>query len=281
MTNQTQTQTQTNNPILTTEPHSSRSNRYSLIDTQRVIDAIQANGFKMTDFQKRRVLNPANEGYQKHMAVFEPTALVNLPPAPTGHKWQIIMNNSHDGTCSYQLFGGCFRFACENGLILGDFAATFKIRHVGFTESKVNSALKEVYSTFETQREVVERMQAFKPTASEITEVAKAIATDRIKKRKDASSYNLRLSSVIASHRAEDMETDLWTYFNRIQENIIRGGVKYSYRTTEEGKWGNLRTKQHNRTTKAIKSFSEQQALNRMVFEKCFALLGQKQVIKS
>jgi hypothetical protein len=63
--------------------------------------------------------------------------------------------------------------------------------------------------------------------------------------------------------------------FNRIQESIIRGGIAYKYKTTEiDEKTGKENIKQHNRHTKEIKGIDQQQELNKMVFNKCFALLA-------
>ncbi|WP_235661928.1 DUF932 domain-containing protein, partial [Pseudomonas savastanoi] len=40
---------------------------------------------------------------------------------------EIILLNSHDGSSSYQMIGGKFRFVCANGLVLGDLAADQKV----------------------------------------------------------------------------------------------------------------------------------------------------------
>nr|UVN18177.1 hypothetical protein pPsy0462b_00032 [Pseudomonas syringae] len=39
---------------------------------------------------------------------------------------EIILLNSHDGSSSYQMIGGKFRFVCANGLVLGTLPLTRK-----------------------------------------------------------------------------------------------------------------------------------------------------------
>ena len=36
---------------------------------------------------------------------------------------EIVLLNSHDGTSSYQMLAGMFRFVCSNGLVCGDTVA--------------------------------------------------------------------------------------------------------------------------------------------------------------
>ncbi len=38
---------------------------------------------------------------------------------------EIILLNSHDGTSSYQMLAGMFRFVCQNGMVCGDTLRTF------------------------------------------------------------------------------------------------------------------------------------------------------------
>ncbi len=40
---------------------------------------------------------------------------------------EIIFLNSHDGTSSYQMLAGMFRFVCQNGLVCGDAVAGVRV----------------------------------------------------------------------------------------------------------------------------------------------------------
>src|SRR3546814_6865351 len=44
---------------------------------------------------------------------------------------EIILLNSHDGTSSYQMLAGMFRFVCQNGLVCGDTVADVRVPHKG------------------------------------------------------------------------------------------------------------------------------------------------------
>jgi hypothetical protein len=44
---------------------------------------------------------------------------------------EIVLLNSHDGTSSYQMLAGMFRFVCSNGLVCGDTVADVRVPHKG------------------------------------------------------------------------------------------------------------------------------------------------------
>ena len=259
-------------PLTARIPHHSRSARYSVINSTDIIERMKAHGLELTSIQKTRVRDNSREGYQKHLMRFKPTFTV---PAIAGHDHEVLVVNSHDGSSSYRMLAGLIRFACSNGIIVGDFSTEVKIRHVGMTDGKLAQGLKEVYATFETQKRVVEQMQSFTPTPLQIAHVATEIARERIAKRKGSFDHKLTLSTVMGAKRDADAGLDLWTMFNRIQESVIRGGIAYKYKTIErDEKTGSEKTKRHNRHTKEVKGIDQQQELNRMVFNKCFALLA-------
>src|SRR3546814_8105435 len=57
---------------------------------------------------------------------------------------EIILLNSHDGTSSYQMLAGAFRFVCSNGLVCGDAVADVRIPHKGDITGQVIEGAYEV-----------------------------------------------------------------------------------------------------------------------------------------
>jgi hypothetical protein len=256
------------------------SDKYQHINTAQVLDILKGEGFEVEGKTSvAGVRDKTREGFQKHLTVLKPTFDI---PLGTGRGARILLQNAHDGSSSFRLYAGILEFACANGLVLGQFSVEVRVRHIGFTAQKVKDALKEVVSSFETQKDIVRQMQNFNPSMLEVQRIAKEIARERITKREGAYDYTVTLPSLLEVHREEDEGYDLWTIFNVIQENVLREGFEYKFKkdkVKERFCWKQNKTiqytvpVQHNRTTKEVKGLDQQRKLNKMIFEKCYSLI--------
>src|SRR5690606_28561838 len=64
--------------------------------------------------------------HTKHMLRLRHASQINGAEAN-----EIVLLNSHDGTSSYQMLAGMFRFVCSNGLVCGDTVADVRVPHKG------------------------------------------------------------------------------------------------------------------------------------------------------
>ena len=71
-----------------------------------------------------RVRHDDRRDYTKHMIRLRHASQINGREAN-----EIILLNSHDGTSSYQMLAGMFRFVCSNGLVCGDTVADVRVPH--------------------------------------------------------------------------------------------------------------------------------------------------------
>ena len=94
--------------------HTSRSERYTYIPTITVLESLQREGFQPFFACQTRVRDPGRRGYTKHMLRLRRNGEINGQHVP-----EIILLNSHDGTSSYQMLPGYFRFVCQNGCVCG------------------------------------------------------------------------------------------------------------------------------------------------------------------
>ena len=268
------------NPTNTPIAHQRMSAKYQHINTAQVLNILKGEGFEVEGKTSvAGVRDKSREGFQKHLTVLKPTFDI---PLGSGRGARILLQNAHDGSSSFRLYAGILEFACANGLVLGQFSIEVRVRHIGFTAQKVRDALKEVVSSFETQKDIVRQMQHFNPSMLEVQRIAREIAQERITKREGAYDYTINLPSLLKTHRPEDEGSDLWTIFNVIQENVIREGFKYGFKkkkTAERYSWPLGKTVQyerevkHSRTTKGVKGLDQQRKLNKMIFEKCYSLI--------
>jgi hypothetical protein len=60
-----------------------------------------------------------------------------------------------------------------------------------------------------------------------------ALATAAIEVRFDSEQAEVSPHGLLIPYRPEDRGNDLWTTFNVVQENLIRGGVGYTTRNSK------------------------------------------------
>ena len=108
--------------IFADTPHESRSERYSYIPTAAVLTELRKEGFQPFMVCQTRVRQEDRRDYTKHMLRLRHASQINGAEAN-----EIILLNSHDGTSSYQMLAGMFRFVCRNGLVCGDTVADLRM----------------------------------------------------------------------------------------------------------------------------------------------------------
>src|SRR3546814_17431218 len=94
-----------------------------------------------------RVRNEDRREYTKHLIRLRHASQINGDEAN-----EIILLNSHDGTSSYQMLAGQFRFVCSNGLVCGDTVADVRVPHKGDVAGQVIEGAFEVLRGFDRVR---------------------------------------------------------------------------------------------------------------------------------
>ena len=130
--------------IFADAPHGSRSDRYAYIPTSTVLTKLRQEGFEPFMVCQTRVRNEDRREYTKHLIRLRHASQINGDEAN-----EIILLNSHDGTSSYQMLAGMFRFVCHNGLVCGDTTADIRVPHKGDVASQVIEGAYGVLEGFE------------------------------------------------------------------------------------------------------------------------------------
>ncbi|MDV1381624.1 DUF932 domain-containing protein, partial [Klebsiella michiganensis] len=73
---------------------------------------------------------------------------------------EIILLNSHDGSSSYQMIPGMFRFVCTNGLVCGTSFGEIRVPHKGDIVGRVIEGAYEVLGIFDKITEGVDVMKS-------------------------------------------------------------------------------------------------------------------------
>jgi hypothetical protein len=205
--------------IFADAPHESRSERYSYIPTAAVLTELRKEGFQPFMVCQTRVRDEGKREHTKHMLRLRHANQINAREAN-----EIILLNSHDGTSSYQLLAGMFRFVCKNGLVCGDTVADVRVPHKGDVAGHVIEGAYQVLDGFERAQASRESMEAITLDAGESEVFARAALA--LKYDDPAKPAPVTESQILMPRRIDDRRPDLWSVFNRTQENLTKGGLQ-------------------------------------------------------
>lgn len=208
--------------IFAEKPADGVSDRYTFVPTYTVLDTFREAGYYPIMASESNVRTESNRGYQKHIIQFR--SLDNLlRPTANEEYADIVLTNSHNRTSSFKVDLAYWRLVCSNMLIVPShtFVST-SIIHTGFNTSKIEHAIEEVVSYMPAMEQEIETFKSITLSYSE----QRSLANAAIDLRFDVKKHAVEPDALLEVHRAEDADSSLWTVFNRIQEAVIRGGVK-------------------------------------------------------
>jgi len=203
--------------VLAESAHESRGERYTFIPTIDVIEGLRREGFQPFEVRQTRVRDQSKREHTKHLVrLRHESAITSADEVP-----EIVLLNSHDGSSSYQLLAGIFRFVCSNGLIAGDIFSDVRVRHSGRV---VDDVIEGSFRVLENTQEIADRIESYKAITLSAPE-QQVFANAALQLRWDEDQTPVTAERVLRPKRWADNKTDLWTTFNVVQENLIKGGV--------------------------------------------------------
>ena len=204
--------------IFADAPHESRSERYSYIPTAAVLTELRKEGFQPFMVAQTRVRDEGKREHTKHLLRLRHASQINGAEAN-----EIVLLKSHDGTSSYQMLAGQFRFICTNGLVCGDTFADVRVPHKGNVAGHVIEGAYQVLSGFERVKESRDLMRGITLDDGEAEVFARAALA--LKYDDPDKPAPITESQILMPRRFEDRRPDLWSVFNRTQENLTKGGL--------------------------------------------------------
>lgn len=210
-------------------PASNVSDRYSFIPTEPLINLMAGRGWYPTDArQSKRVTNAA---HTTHMITFrQADARVKVGDVTP----QLTLFNNHAAQRRATLRAGFYRWLCGNGLVVsvgivdirGDYihidGASFNFEEdFANAINRLDGACKQIAEWTNVELNFVQQQQ---------------FAYDSILIRNNDDKYwsnHFNPFDFLARRRDGDRGNDLWTVFNVVQENILKGGVQGAVRTTK------------------------------------------------
>jgi hypothetical protein len=228
-----------------TRPHPKASDKYSFIPTLDAVNILREDGWLPTSVQEVGSTGHMT-GYQKHLVrLSRPDLVVN------GHMMDMCLFNSHDTGSAYKIIGGVVKFACANSLVSGDLMAEYTHKHIGFDPQMFLESARRISGYLEKTAGVIEDWRAIELTPDERGVFAQSALGLVHETPADAP---IQPRQLLNPRRREDYGSDLWTTFNVLQENLIKGGVR--------GVNANLKRM----TTRPVKSIDRDRKLNQSLW---------------
>ena len=234
--------------IFAVGPMAGVSNRYTFVPTARIVTGLRELDWVPVTVEEQRIRQEARRGFQKHLLRFR-----RAEQMQTLDEWnvELVLVNSHDAGCAYQLHAGIFRRICSNGLVLseGSFTA-IRFRHAGLEPDEVVQASLRLIEFMPRVGELVSRFKTRLLDAAESQRFAEQALLLRYPSLPEAP---IDADTLLKARRPEDEGRDVWNTTNRLQENLIGGGVS-DYHRDKRGKL---------RSVRAIRGIDSKVSLNK------------------
>lgn len=229
------------------------SEKYQHISTVKVIEGLINEGFIPTWAKQSQCRDANNLVYTKHTLRFRHQ---NARPTSSGLYPEIVLINSHDGLSSYRLIAGVYRIVCANGLIAGNSYAEIRVRHQGDIVRKV---IEGTYTVIENSCKMIESTSVMsKINLNDTEKAAFAEEAHTLRFEDNETGKKIAPSKLLIPRRNADIGNDLFSVFNVIQENLIKGGLR-GYTTDKRGYPKRI-------STRGIKSIDQDTRLNKALW---------------
>jgi len=236
--------------IFAEKPYAEVSDKYSFVPTIAVIDMMKQSGWMPIFAKQSSTRVQEKDGYQRHMVRFRHSQDLSFDGGK--ERVDVVMHNSHDRGCAFNLLASIWRNACANGLMVSSDLYNFSHRHVGFSQDEfIESAGLITAGASEIAGEVSE-MKAIELTPNE-RGIFSTAAHELVYKVPEEAP--IKPAQLLTEKRWDDKGKDLWTTFNVVQENIMKGGLR--------GGWVNGKKK---KKTQGVKSISKDVKLNKALW---------------
>lgn len=203
------------------KPAAHVSPNYNFVDTSRVIDILSDAGFGVSTAYQQKSRDVENLETTKHSLSFVRRSRQELAPHLGTIVPMLTYTGSHDWSSQVVISAGIIRKVCANGAV-GFVGMAVSIRHDHIPED-----LNDIILGFAQQSDaMIGRAEKWFDRMLSNEEVsAFTMAAARIRFGEDANpDQAIALNAV---NRSADQGNSLWTVYNRVQENAIRGGVSF------------------------------------------------------
>lgn len=212
--------------IFATTAHTSRSERFQPIPTIEILRALTAEGFVPVGAKQSGTRTEGKADFTKHLI-----RLRRVDDGKTYHVGdtvcEILLKNANDGTSAYELMAGLFRVRCLNSLVTQTGTIEeIKVRHSGDVQAKVIDGTYTVLKAAETSLVAPQDWSNVRLNREEKEILAAGAHMLRFGNAEGEAKTPIKPEQLLKQRRADDISDDLWTTWNVVQENAIKGGIR-------------------------------------------------------
>lgn len=228
--------------IFAAKPFWAVSEKYAFIPTIDVVESLGKENWLPVDASESRVNISGKSGYQKHSIRFQKVQQTDLTEQNTVKQGEVaaelVLTNSHDRSSTFVFMAGLYRLICANGLIAFDPQfGQINSRHMG--AGRKDEVLNAAFQIIENMPKVLENVEKLRGISMTVEEQFQ-LAEQALKLRWEENAP-IQASALLTvqnwidrfsdehdadkNHpRSRMPKLDLWTTFNTIQENLMKGG---------------------------------------------------------
>lgn len=192
------------------------SERYQFISSNEIIQRFADEGW-VVDNATVAAPRKRDPLFAKHMIDFRHPDFEPVQGAVP----RIILVNSHDGSSSARVLAGVFRFVCSNGLVVGTTIGKETVRHTGDAAADLIHRMQQLARNTSKIYMQIDSWSKKDLSKAQRYEMARFAAQLRW-----GDAQRFTPEDLLAVRREGDDKGDLWTTFNRLQENTVRGGIE-------------------------------------------------------
>lgn len=212
--------------IFAMSAHESRSDRFQPIPTIEILRGLTKEGFFPVGVKQSATRTEGKADFTKH--------LIRLRRVDDGKVYNVgdtvcemLLKNANDGTSAYELMAGLFRVRCLNSLVAQTGKLEeIKVRHSGDVQGKVIDGTYKVLSAAEDALIAPQDWSTLRLDRDEKQILAEAAHVLRFADTDGDAKTPIRPDQLLRERRTGDQSSDLWTTWNVVQENAIKGGLR-------------------------------------------------------
>lgn len=225
-----------------------KSKSYNFTSTEEVIGHMQDLGYILTGAKQTNTKSALWQGYGSHIVTFQhPQLYVKDSNGGVEARPTVVMSNSHDGSRPVQFDMGMFRLVCSNGLMIKSMdLGQYRERHSKMDLNGIKAVLDDKLTQLPNTINTINKWVSREMDSKTRVDFAKAALALRVGEERLADIKSYELQSVLDPKRDADRATNLWTTYNVVQENLIRGGYTLGERSARAitNPWADMKINQ-------------------------------------
>lgn len=198
------------------QKHSRVSDRFNVVQASQVGQVMANHGLDIVSLSTGRARHADKADFQRTYSRYRGPEIARDGDKPVF--LDVIYDSKHMGRGVDKILLGIYRMICTNGLFAGMNFFSHAIRHSGATYDSLNEGIRAALSMQDKLAETIRNMQGVILTPVQREE----LALEAIKLLTPSTATQVR-HALLRPNRESDSSMDLWTTYNLVQENSVKG----------------------------------------------------------